>query len=116
LQQGATRRERSPRRFAQIKETRGHGGCATLAHPTLRLVFHARAAGAFWWNAPSDVNDPVAKGDGDRVRPVGGAEFSHRGLDVLVDGSLGDTENFPDLPGGLALRHQCQNFTFTRRE
>jgi hypothetical protein len=64
----------------------------------------------------SDVDDTVAQGDGDGVSPVGRAEFSHGGLDVLVDGSLGDTENFADLPGGLALRHQCQNFTLTRRE
>jgi hypothetical protein len=64
----------------------------------------------------SDVDDTVAQGDGDGMSPVGCAELSHGGLHVLVDGSLGDTENSPDLPGGLALRHQCQNFTLTRRE
>ena len=47
----------------------------------------------------SDVDDTVAQGDGDGVSPVGRAEFSHGRLDVLVDGSLGDAENFADLPG-----------------
>jgi hypothetical protein len=32
---------------------------------------------------------------------------------VLVDGSLGDVEDFPDFPGRLALRHPSQNFTLT---
>ena len=64
----------------------------------------------------SDVDDTVAQGDGDGVSPVGRAEFSHGRLDVLVDGSLGDMESFPNLAGRLALRHQCQNLTLTRRE
>jgi hypothetical protein len=33
---------------------------------------------------------------------------------VLVHGSLGNMESLPDLPGGLALRHQRQNLTLTR--
>lgn len=62
----------------------------------------------------SNLNNAVAQGDGDRVRPVGRAELSHGGLDVLVHGSLGNMESLPDLPGGLALRHQRQNLTLTR--
>jgi hypothetical protein len=35
---------------------------------------------------------------------------------MLVDGPFGDMENLGDLPGGQALRHQCQNGTLTRRK
>lgn len=48
---------------------------------------------------PSHFNNTVAQRDGDGVRPVGCAEFSDGGLDVLVHGSLGDMESLPDLPG-----------------
>jgi len=50
------------------------------------------------------------------VSPVGSTELSNGGLDVLVDGSLGDTENLADLPGGIAVRHPCEDLALTRRE
>jgi hypothetical protein len=56
----------------------------------------------------SDFDDAVSKGDGDRVGPVKSPELANGGLDVLVDGSLRDMENFGDLPRGLAYaRTSC---------
>ena len=64
----------------------------------------------------SDFNNAVAKGDCDRMSPVEGPELSNGVVDMLVDSSLDDMENFADLPGGHTLRHQRQNVTLTRRE
>lgn len=50
------------------------------------------------------------------MSPVESPELSSGSLDVLVDGSLGDTENFTDLPGALAFCDRGQNFTLTRRQ
>jgi hypothetical protein len=63
----------------------------------------------------SELNDTLSKGDHDGVSPVERPELLDGGADVPIDGSLGDMENFADLPGRLALRHPCQNFTLTQR-
>jgi hypothetical protein len=64
----------------------------------------------------SDLNNAVSNGNCGGMGPVERPELSSRGLDVLVDGTLGDMKNFADLPGGLASRHPCQNFALAWRE
>src|SRR5216684_2303542 len=63
-----------------------------------------------------DLDNAPEQGDGDRLGPVRCTELADGGLDVLVDRSLGDMENFPDLPGRLASRRPCQDLHLARRE
>jgi hypothetical protein len=64
----------------------------------------------------SDFNDAVSNSDCDGVGSVESPKLLDGGVDVLVDGTLGDMKNFANLPGGLALRHPRHNLTLTRRE
>ena len=75
----------------------------------------ARARRLWLFDGGSDLNYAASKGYYGGMSPVESPELSSGSLDVLVDSSLGDMENFSDLPGGLAFCDQCQNFTFTRR-
>ena len=49
-----------------------------------------------------ELNDPFTKRDHAGLRSVYGIEFSTGILDVPLNRSLADLENFPDLPSGLA--------------
>ena len=66
-------------------------------------------------NATTVVNNAATKGDGNGVSSVQRAELSNSGVGVFVDGSLGDMQNFGDLPGRLALRDPRQNFALAGR-
>lgn len=57
-----------------------------------------------------------AQGDGDRLCLVGGTELFDQMTGVLLDGSLGNTEDDSDLVGGLALSNPFKNLDFSWRQ
>lgn len=67
-------------------------------------------------NGGSDFNDSIPKGDGDGVSPIESSELANGGVDVLIDGPLGNMEILANRPRRLALRNPRQNFTLARRE
>ena len=82
-----------------------------------RVFIDHRAGQA--WPAPrafSDVDQTISDRDGDGLRSVCRAELSGGGLRVLVDGSLGNAENFSDFPCRLAERGPCQDLALARRQ
>ncbi len=62
------------------------------------------------------IDGALAHGDRHGLRPVDGVELAARGAHVLVHGALGDVENLPDLPCGLAARHPCQHLALAWRQ
>jgi hypothetical protein len=66
--------------------------------------------------SPVDFDNAVEEGDCDGLCSVGGTELADGRLDVLVNGSLADMENFSDLPGGLTASRPCQNLHLARSE
>ncbi len=63
----------------------------------------------------SQLDGSVAERERHGMRPIDGAQFSHRPLRVLVDGSFRDVENFADFPGRFAVRCLAENFALARR-
>lgn len=64
----------------------------------------------------SKIDDAIAKGNRYGVGAVEGTKLLNRGADMLVDSSLGDMQNFTDLPGRLAFRHPPKNLDLARTE
>jgi hypothetical protein len=62
----------------------------------------------------SDFHDVIANCERNRMCAIDRTELADGGLDVLVNGSLGDIENFADLPGGFSARNPCQHLPFAR--
>ena len=48
--------------------------------------------------------------------PVDGAQFAYGPLRMLVDGPLGDVENFADFPGRFAVRNPAENLALASRQ
>ena len=56
----------------------------------------------------------IADRERNRMRAIDRAELTDGGLDVLVDGSLGDIEDLADFPGGFSSRDPCQHLPLAR--
>src|SRR4029078_11880969 len=66
--------------------------------------------------AVSNIEQSVAERDGDSLSAIDGAELAHCGLSVLIDCSLADGKDRPDLPRRFSLRRPGWDLTFARRE
>ncbi len=53
----------------------------------------------------SHIDEAVANCDGDGIGPVDGADFANGRMNVRVDRSFGDVEDFSDFPGRLTAGH-----------
>jgi len=60
----------------------------------------------------SKFDDVVLQGYRYRVCAIYGSELTGRRLGMLVNGSLGDAENFADLSGRFAPGNPNQHFPF----
>src|SRR5262249_35998983 len=66
--------------------------------------------------AVSDIEQSVAKRDGDRLRAIDGAVRAHRRLRVLIDRWLAHGEDRPALPGRRPLRPPGEHSAVARGE
>jgi hypothetical protein len=57
----------------------------------------------------SKFDDAIANGQSDSMYSVGGAHFANGALHVLIDGPLGDVQNFADFPSRFAARNPLQD-------
>jgi len=61
-------------------------------------------------------NEAIAHRHCDSVGPVGGIELAARGVRMLLDRTLGNTENLGDVLSRFALGGPGQHFTLARRQ
>src|SRR4029078_6449086 len=66
--------------------------------------------------AVSNIEQSVAERAGDSLSARERAELAHCGLSVLIDCSLADGKDRPDLPRRFSLRRPRSDRTFARRE
>lgn len=59
-----------------------------------------------------NFDQTIAQGERNRMRAVDGAELANGGLHVLIDGALGNIEDFADLPRRFSFCHPRQDFAF----
>jgi hypothetical protein len=61
-------------------------------------------------SAASQLNDAITNCHGDRMNSVRGAHLADGGLNVLMNRSLLDLEDFADFPRRLTARYPLQDF------